>query len=130
MQISQTIPVLRIFDEQKAREFYIDFLGFSVTFVHRFGENAPIYLGLSFGGANLHLSEHHGDGCPGGRVRFETDNIEALHKRLTEQDYKFAKPGLEIQPWGFREISIADPFSNKIVFCQPDQTILDERQAH
>lgn len=30
MQIIETIPALRIFDEQKVPEFYIDFLGFAV----------------------------------------------------------------------------------------------------
>lgn len=32
----KTIPILRMFDEAKAREFYLDFLGFSVEFEHRF----------------------------------------------------------------------------------------------
>jgi len=32
-------PVLRIFDEPKAKEFYVDFLGFTKVFEHRFGEN-------------------------------------------------------------------------------------------
>jgi hypothetical protein len=32
----KAIPILRIFDETKAREFYLDFLGFSVEFEHRF----------------------------------------------------------------------------------------------
>ena len=30
MSLSTITPVLRIFDEAKAREFYVDFLGFSV----------------------------------------------------------------------------------------------------
>lgn len=56
-----TTPVLRIFDEAKAREFYIDFLGFTQIFEHRFGDNFPIYIGISHSGCVLHLSEHHGD---------------------------------------------------------------------
>ncbi|MGP3358736.1 glyoxalase superfamily protein, partial [Escherichia coli] len=31
----KTIPILRMFDERKAREFYLEFLSFSVEFEHR-----------------------------------------------------------------------------------------------
>ncbi|EGH41168.1 hypothetical protein PSYPI_01542, partial [Pseudomonas syringae pv. pisi str. 1704B] len=62
---TSAIPILRIFDERKAREFYIDFLGFSIEFEHRFEADLPLYLGISRNGLNLHLSEHHGDACPG-----------------------------------------------------------------
>ena len=41
------IPILRMFDETKAREFYLDFLGFSVEFEHRFEADLPLYLGIS-----------------------------------------------------------------------------------
>lgn len=43
----KVIPILRIFDEAKAREFYIDWLGFSVDWEHRFNSNTPlIYAGI------------------------------------------------------------------------------------
>ncbi len=64
------IPILRMFDERKAREFYLDFLGFSVEFEHRFEADLPLYLGISRNGLHLHLSEHHGDACPGLRCLF------------------------------------------------------------
>jgi len=32
----QTIPILRIFDEDKAKEFYLDFLGMKMNRKHRF----------------------------------------------------------------------------------------------
>ncbi len=63
---SSAIPILRMFDERKAREFYLDFLGFSVEFEHRFEADLPLYLGISRNGLHVHLSEHHGDACPGG----------------------------------------------------------------
>ena len=44
--IENIIPVFRVLDERKSREFYIDFLGFSIEFEHRFGENYPLYLGV------------------------------------------------------------------------------------
>ena len=61
----QTIPLLRIFDVAKAKEFYLDFLGFTIDWEHRFGNNFPLYAQISRPGLALHLSEHHGDASPG-----------------------------------------------------------------
>ena len=46
-KLKHCIPILRIFDEDKAKGFYIDFLGFNVDWSHRYEENFPIYLQLS-----------------------------------------------------------------------------------
>lgn len=37
MTFGKTTPILRIFDEKKASEFYVDVLGFTVDWEHRFG---------------------------------------------------------------------------------------------
>jgi hypothetical protein len=55
------IPILRIIDVEKAKEFYVGFLGFTVDWEHHFEENTPAYLKVSRDGLVLHLSEHHGD---------------------------------------------------------------------
>jgi catechol 2,3-dioxygenase-like lactoylglutathione lyase family enzyme len=64
----QAIPILRIFDVDKAKEFYVGFLGFHVDWEARFDETAPLYFQISSDGLLLHLSEHHGDACPGSTV--------------------------------------------------------------
>ena len=112
------IPVLRIFDVDKAREFYTDFLGFSIDWEHTFDDHAPVYLQASRGGAVLHLSEHHGDASPGATARVIVDDVHGLHAELHQRDYRYAKPGLEQMPWG-REVTVLDPFANRIVFHQP-----------
>lgn len=61
----QTIPIFRIFDLQKAKEFYCGFLGFTVDWEHYFEDEFPAYLQVSWNEFTLHLSEHHGDACPG-----------------------------------------------------------------
>jgi len=110
-----SIPILRIFDETKAREFYCDFLGFTVDWEHRFGENFPLYLQISRGECLLHLSEHHGDASPGARIRIETPDLDDYLARLRAKDYRHAKPGNpEEQPWGLREITLTDPFGNRL----------------
>lgn len=62
------IPVLRIYDIAKAKEFYVDFLGFAIDWEHRYGPDFPLYMQVSRGGLKLHLSEHYGDGTPGSVV--------------------------------------------------------------
>ena len=69
MNFKSATPVLRIFDVGKAREFYLDYLGFDILFEHRFGDGFPIYIGIKLDGVQLHLSEHHGDATPGSAVR-------------------------------------------------------------
>ena len=118
MKLGTLIPIFRSFDEAKAKEFYCDFLGFKVDFEHRFEPDTPLYLQVSRDGVALHLSEHHGDATPGGAVRIGVDDIEAVHAELTSKKYKYARPGIEDQPWGYREVSVKDPFGNRVTFAQ------------
>jgi hypothetical protein len=48
--LRQAIPILRIFSVEKAKEFYVDFLGFTWDWEHRFGENFPLYAQVSRSG--------------------------------------------------------------------------------
>jgi uncharacterized glyoxalase superfamily protein PhnB len=109
-------PILRMFDEAKAREFYLDFLGFSVDWEHRFEADFPLYMQVSYGNCLIHLSEHHGDSCPGAAVRIEVDDIDAYQSDLLSKKYKYARPGIETTPWKTREMRVGDPFGNKLVF--------------
>jgi catechol 2,3-dioxygenase-like lactoylglutathione lyase family enzyme len=117
MKLAPPIPILRIFDEAKAREFYVDFLGFRVDWEHRFEPGLPLYLQVSRDGCVLHLSEHHGDASPGSALRIETDAIDALREELLGKEYKYARPGIQEAPWG-RDMSIGDPFGNRLVFSE------------
>lgn len=116
MTLSKITPILRIFDEAKAKEFYVNFLGFQVDWEHRFADDLPLYMGISKGDCVLHLSEHFGDGTPGTAIRIETDDVDAYQQELLAKQYKHARPGVQNQPWGTREMSIADPFGNRLVF--------------
>jgi catechol 2,3-dioxygenase-like lactoylglutathione lyase family enzyme len=117
----KTIPILRIFSIDKAREFYLDFLGFSVDWEHRFGDDFPLYMQVSRDGLVLHLSEHHGDGSPGANVFVEMAGIEALHRELAAKNYRYLKPGLERAPWNALTMQVTDPFGNRIRFNEADE---------
>ncbi len=68
MGLGKTVPILRMFDEAKAKEFYVGFLGFIIDWEHRFEEGAPLYMQVSKDAFVLHLSEHYGDSSPGFRM--------------------------------------------------------------
>lgn len=116
MSFGKTTPILRIFDEAKAVEFYVDFLGFKIDWQHRFEANFPLYLQVSRGECVLHLSEHHGDCSPGSALRIETDELETFQKELDAKDYRYAHPSIQATPWGSMDMTINDPFGNRLVF--------------
>ena len=84
----QTIPILRIFSVDKAKEFYLDFLGFSLDWEHRFANDLPLYMQVSRGALRLHLTEHHGDACPGSTVFVRMRGIGALHRELAAKAWR------------------------------------------
>jgi uncharacterized glyoxalase superfamily protein PhnB len=118
MQFNKPIPILRIFDEAKAREFYVDYLGFNIDWEHRFRKNTPLYCQLSKDECVIHLSEHHGDGTPGTKVRIECNDLQSYLKLLKSKNYKYLNPGIDEPPWGTLETSLADPFGNSLIFYQ------------
>jgi catechol 2,3-dioxygenase-like lactoylglutathione lyase family enzyme len=111
------IPIFRIFDVDKAREFYLGWLGFVVDWEHRFGDDFPVYMQVSRGGARLHLSEHHGDATPGSTAFVPMEGVAAFHAELTAKGYARNRPGLEALPWG-RQVEVIDPFGNRLRFCE------------
>jgi uncharacterized glyoxalase superfamily protein PhnB len=121
-----TIPILRIFSREKAQEFYVDFLGFQVDWEHRFDESAPVYLQVSRGGCVLHLSEHHGDCCPGSTVFVRVTGLDAYHREITAKGYGFMRPGIEPTFHNSRCMQVTDPFGNRLRF---DETLADATDA-
>jgi hypothetical protein len=111
----KTIPILRSFDEKKAREFYVAYAGFAVDWEHRFEPGMPLYMQVSRGDLVLHVSEHHGDATPGSCVFIEMSGLRAFHAELQAKDYPNLRPGLENLPWGL-SMSLTDPFGNKLRF--------------
>ena len=116
IQMLRTIPILRIFDVDKAKAFYADFLGFEVEWEHRFDDASPVYMQLTRAGLALHLSEHHGDACPGSTVFVWMEGIDAFHREITAKGYGYLRPGLEETFYGAQCMEVIDPFGNRIRF--------------
>ena len=116
ISFQKTVPIFRIFDVAKAKEFYVGFLGFAVDWEHRFDEGSPAYMQVSRGDLLLHLSEHHGDCCPGSTVFVWMTGIEEFHREITSKGYGFMRPGIETTFYGSRSVEVIDPFGNRIRF--------------
>ena len=116
IEFKQTIPILRIFDIEKAKDFYCGFLGFEVQWEHHFSDDSPAYIEVSRDGITLHLSEHHGDCTPGATVFVWMTGIEEFHEEITSKNYKYNKPGLEATFYDAKCVEVIDPFSNRIRF--------------
>lgn len=114
--MATTKPIFRIFDYEKAMEFYVGWLGFEVDWEDK-PKNAPVYLQISRGDVVLHLSEHHGDCSPGSKAYIDNfEGLKAYHTQLIAKDYKFNRPGLAT---GFGKgicMEVIDPFGNKLSF--------------
>ena len=118
--VHRTVPILRSFDEAKAREFYLGFLGFTVDWEHRFEPGTPLYMQVSRDGIVLHISEHHGDATPGSQIRIACTGVRELHAELTAKRYKNNRPGLERPEWGGTEVTVVDPCRNLFTFAEAD----------
>ena len=120
LTVLQTIPILRIFHVEKAKEFYVGFLGFTVDWEHRFDPNAPIYMQVSRGGCVFHLSEHHGDCCPGSTVFLRVTGLDDYHSEIMAKGYGYMRPGVEATFHNSRCMEVIDPFGNRLRF---DETV-------
>ena len=110
------IPVMRMYDVEATKRFYVDYLGFVLDWQEGEGDR-PVYMCVSRGPVTLHLSSHAGDGTPGTVVVIQVDDLEALHRELHGKNYPFMNPGLDPRGTG-REVAVLDPASNQVRFFE------------
>jgi catechol 2,3-dioxygenase-like lactoylglutathione lyase family enzyme len=108
--------VLRIFDVAKAREFYVDWLGFSINWEHQFDKDMPYYISITRDDIEIHLTEHYGDATPGSKVFITCTNIETFHKEIAAKKYKYYKPAVKEAFYEAWCMDITDPFGNRLSF--------------
>ena len=112
------VPVLRVFDYPKSLEFSVDWLGFALDRVDHVAD-APAYLQVSLAGVVLNLSEHHGDCCPGARVRvLDFADLAGYHRQLLAKNYRYNRPSLHAPSWDAQalEMEVVDHFGNRLTF--------------
>ncbi len=116
VEMLQTIPLLRIFSVEKAKEFYVGFLGFKVDWEHRFDDVSPVYMQVARAGCTLHLTEHHGDCCPGSTIFVWMTGLDEFHREITAKGYGYLRPGVERTFYDAKCMEVIDPFGNRIRF--------------
>jgi catechol 2,3-dioxygenase-like lactoylglutathione lyase family enzyme len=116
IEFQPAIPIFRIFSEEKAREFYLGFLGFRLDWEHRFEPDLPIYMQVSRGAVVLHLSEHHGDATPGSTAYVRMRGVRDYHAEISARGYRYLRPDVESRDWTEAEMTVIDPFGNRIRF--------------
>jgi uncharacterized glyoxalase superfamily protein PhnB len=119
MTVTRVTPILRMFNYAKAVEFYVNWLGFTINWEHRFEPTAPLYMEVAREGITLHLTEHHGDATPGSRVSVECTGLKEFHQQLLEKNYPYNRPGLEETFYGTWCVEVIDPFGNRLTFNEP-----------
>ena len=117
-QVATVIPVLRMYDVEATKRFYVDYLGSTLDREEGDGDR-PVYLHVSLGGVKLHLSSHHDDGTPGTVVLVVVRNLDAIHAALGQRGYPFLNPGIEDGPGQGRTMTLIDPASNRLRFYEP-----------
>lgn len=112
------VPILRMFDEGDTTDFYVDYLGFTVEWSHRFADDLPLYQRLRRGSCVLDLSGHYGDSTPASAVWIPVDDVHAYHRELTAHQHPRSRPGVESDAPGGPTMTVLDPAANQLRFCQ------------
>jgi hypothetical protein len=122
MQLENAYPHPPHLRRSEGEGILFDFLGFRLDWEHRFEEGLPLYMQISKDRCILHLSGHHGDCSPGAAMRIETAGLEAFQRELAAKQYRYARPTIEATPWGSHDMSVTDPFGNRLTFTHTGGT--------
>lgn len=111
--MQEVFPTLRITDEARSRAFYVEGLGFTVDWEHRFEPGFPVFMQISRGGRSLYLSQHRDDCQVGGLVYLYVSDVDAWHAAAVAAGLALSGPP-ESQPWGVRDFRLTDPDGNQL----------------
>ena len=110
MEFKRVVPIFRIFSLEKAREFYLDFLGCKVEWEHRFEPGMPAFVSMARGRARVFLSEHQGDARPDTLLYLVVGDTDAVAR-------EFGRPSGD-QPYGC-DFELRDPDGNRLRISSP-----------
>ena len=117
--MERAIPILPIDDPERAKEFYVEGLGFQVLFEASYPADpgAGSIIGLERGNARLHLDApmpgHGRDAC----VYLDVKDADALYQEW-QSKVEIRKPPVN-QAWGARTFDVIDPFGNTLFVVGP-----------
>lgn len=114
--MERAVPILPADDLATARQFYVDGLGFEVTFEATEDGHTGL-LGVRRGTIALTLDcpmDGHGrNAC----VSLEVADVDAYHADWSQRVPVMRAP--QTEPWGARTFDLLDPFGNTIFVIGP-----------
>ena len=114
--MQRVVPQLRSTDWERTRAFYVDGLGFTVDWEHRFEPGFPVFAQVTRDGLTLFLTEHAGDCRVGGAAYIVVDDVDGLCDEIRGRGVKPSEPP-DDTPWGPREMVVTDPDGNRLRFA-------------
>ena len=109
-------PVLPSRDVASAIEFYVNKLGFTLSFRDA---NEPKYAGVKRDNVELHLQWHdpkEWERVERPMLRFLVADVDALHNELKSKEVFHENTALRNTPWGTREFAFYDIDKNGLTF--------------
>jgi catechol 2,3-dioxygenase-like lactoylglutathione lyase family enzyme len=121
MAVKEIVLQLRTVDIDRALAFYIDELGFTLSFRYE-----DFYAGIETAGYMVHLKlvDNPDPGIDFVRrgehlhLNITVDDIESEYGRIREAGVTIREE-LTIKPWNMREFVVEDPDGHTIYFSQP-----------
>lgn len=124
--MQKVIPTFRITDYERSKAFYVDGLGFSIDWEHRFEVDFPVYMQITRDDLSIQLSEHTGDCQVGGLVNLFVANVDEWYAELQSKDiYVSERPNESIR--GLRNMTVVDPDGNRLRICTRLSTYIRKR---
>lgn len=113
----RVVPALRITDYERSKAYYVETLGFTVDWEHRFESDSPVFMSIVRDGMQVYLTQHSGDCQVGGLVHFVILDVEAWYREFQERGARVAEaPNNDL---GFRNMTVTDPDGNQLRFMEP-----------
>ena len=103
-RVASAIPVAEL---ERALRFYRDILGFAVSFTN--GDPVSFAV-INQGGAQLHLCVQPLK-AGSSHAHLMVDDVNAVYEQLVREGAT-VRQAPKLQPWGLRDIVIADPDGN------------------
>ncbi len=103
-------------DQDRARDFYVDVLGFDLVRDNPMPDGRWVQVAPRGAVTTLTLVTWF-DSMPAGSLRglvLESDDLDADVARLRERGVAFAEDSVQVVPWG-RYVTFADPDGNGLV---------------
>lgn len=115
---TKVIPALPCKDVETAIAYYVDKLGFAVTFRD---SAEPTYAGVQRDNVELHLQWHDAsewERTERQMLRFPVVDVDKLHDEYSDKDVFHARTTLRDTAWGTREFAFYDLYQNGLTFFE------------